>query len=71
MHFNNHTEAESAYQALKAFYRAEIQKAVKRHGSVNALARELGMGQSTVQNIINRDKFNPLRRLALEIEAIG
>lgn len=67
MPFKTHKQAEAATDAAKAFYRESIQNSVQKHGSVNALAKYLGKTTSTVQAIIRRDKFAPLRRLAGEI----
>ena len=53
--------------AAKAFYRSHIDLEIQERGSVNALAKSLGLTTSTVQSVIERDKFTPLRRLSVRI----
>lgn len=60
-------DAEDAYMLLKSFYRGRIALAVESAGSVNALAKKLGKATSSVRHVIERNKFGPMRKLAIEV----
>lgn len=71
MPFKKIEDAEKSVEAARLFYLEIINRAAEQAGSYSALARKLGIPETTVRNSAQQGTFSSVRRIAKLITIEG